>query len=1402
MKTAAGNMMIFAAPGLRCHNAGRRRRDSGLELSDWSIQMHNLRSKAIVIVAEATSRVTASAVTPACPRVSRTSLRRPNTAAAARGATLVLAMLLLTWPQRADAQSCPYVSPVALTACTNIKLGSNCRAAFLDLANFTLGQTTDLMTPAATVAERAQATTLLDVCEPLQTDAANPDFGEDWSRRLIARFAYRDLFGMSDSMGADALEQEAIAALTTLQRSDYGAMGTDTPVDCSNKNVPKTVLCALEKYLSDVDRKGDGDIAMQGLTTVLNRYGSRIPTTVFNHVLNDLIDLSPGPGSVETLSYGANSVTEAAACVAAAASCGPFALFCGAGCIAAVNAERVEVPETENHITNIYVLQYLKNQTLFNQTNNPAFDNAHNGYRNTLLNRLKGFVRNDFVEYNAHNYQDYEMWPLLNLYSYAQDSVVKGAAKMTLDYISAKVVASSDQGRRSTPFRRHNDVAGGYFCDEVMTQHCADPQTAWYMQLAGVTDILQNNSKQDWTVPASPAGAPADAALPDNNLPETNSVEFQIAASASYTIDPLLQDLFVNPQHQTYYQFLHYTNQQRLSGSMNSNDELYFRSPSYLISAGGHPTDYAYVADIPWPISLIIGSFSGQDDDLGVATATTLMPTGTLHSRVQMIRFSDPGGENLCVWRNFACGLNPVIPGNYMKADPGSIPAPPGSGTWSFFDQSGGHVGPSGGPCTAANIGYFAAVYQQDGFGFLEAYDTCSNPQGLAKLNDFATRVYNNNAGYGSSWSQTGVNTYKVVAGNVIQFTADAHIVSADGNPPYDPNRTNGDIINNDGNGVVTIKNPFTGATLTLDASVPPGHPSITVPGPVNFPDTCVGTSSYATLNVCNDTTGTDGLSVYNILPQNTAVAVTEPSSGYPTSIGPNFCFPFQAQFTPVAPGALSSSVTISNSDPIVPELKVAVTGKGIQQAIATVISNSGNFGDVCAGTYTDLNLTINNNGGCDLIVSNIVSSSADFTVAGTVMFPLTIHAGGSLAVPIRFHPLKPFGAKMGNITVSSNDPYAPSVVVPVSGNTPPPVINATIANNGAFGNVCAGTQEDLTLQVVNQGQCDLTISGISAISSVPSFVLPSVTNFPLVLSANATVNLPVRFQPAAFGSPNYQTCSNTAPQMANVVIHSDDPRYLDPIGFVTGVNGIEGCPKLVLSPQNLTGAFAFPATVSDPNGTLGCYTDRQITVSNAGICPLNIVGLTTANGLDGKGSPLAGLPREFNVTNPTVPVTIAPGATPVPVTIRFKPVILTDQSSSAPDQQTGTLSIVSNDPIPADNGAGLCGEPAYHSGVRVLVDNATGTPINPLKSLSLSSKGLKPNISQTLSPAIPVTAPNICGNSITYTLDNEGLPPAGTTGNNPLASYLLSAKQGSTQANVSFTLGPCELKSIIMQIK
>jgi Abnormal spindle-like microcephaly-assoc'd, ASPM-SPD-2-Hydin len=103
--------------------------------------------------------------------------------------------------------------------------------------------------------------------------------------------------------------------------------------------------------------------------------------------------------------------------------------------------------------------------------------------------------------------------------------------------------------------------------------------------------------------------------------------------------------------------------------------------------------------------------------------------------------------------------------------------------------------------------------------------------------------------------------------------------------------------------------------------------PLIQVLGVVNLPDTLVGATSTATLNVCN--TGNANLEVIAVMSSAPQFSVTSPSSGFPVLISPDFCFPFQANFTPVSPGTQSATLTISSNDPANPSQTVQATGVG-----------------------------------------------------------------------------------------------------------------------------------------------------------------------------------------------------------------------------------------------------------------------------------------------------------------------------------------------------------------------------------------------------------------------------------------------------------------------------------------
>lgn len=215
-------------------------------------------------------------------------------------------------------------------------------------------------------------------------------------------------------------------------------------------------------------------------------------------------------------------------------------------------------------------------------------------------------------------------------------------------------------------------------------------------------------------------------------------------------------------------------------------------------------------------------------------------------------------------------------------------------------------------------------------------------------------------------------------------------------------------------------------------------RPKIQIPGGVDFGDRCVGTApGTGVLNVCN--TGQANLIVNGIASSDPLFAVSTPSGGFPVTISPDFCFPFQVKFTPTSPGPKSATLTVSSNDPDVPSVQVTASAAVGQATAVTIVADTGNFGEFCPNPkkFRDLPLTINNSGSCTLSITAISSSSAEFEIAQVLGFPLSVGPGDSIAVPIRFHPTSE-GAKSAKLTISTNDPASPSKVVTVTGTAPP----------------------------------------------------------------------------------------------------------------------------------------------------------------------------------------------------------------------------------------------------------------------------------------------------------------------------------------------------------------------------
>lgn len=303
---------------------------------------------------------------------------------------------------------------------------------------------------------------------------------------------------------------------------------------------------------------------------------------------------------------------------------------------------------------------------------------------------------------------------------------------------------------------------------------------------------------------------------------------------SDYRLPPSIHDLFVNDLHRRFFQRLHRVPQDNVdvTGRNCDNFEIYAGSPSYLITAGGSPADYA----IDPRFGGIV--FGDQAQQLGVAVTTSFMPTGlitgpnTQNYASDLIQFSSFSDDliqafNYGVAPDFACGHKVYLPKWCVPSD--------SRGKFQFVNKGSAGDGP----------GFYLAFFRDGDFTAMEAFDTWLHP-GLT-YEQFKENVWNRNHDTLSRLANRLEAQYKTQNGNVIHFMIwnDQSPIFKDqlGNPKYifgatvlgvdysgrDPMDSQGDagnatgpflrgtVMNSLADGVVEITNHFLGTKLTLD---------------------------------------------------------------------------------------------------------------------------------------------------------------------------------------------------------------------------------------------------------------------------------------------------------------------------------------------------------------------------------------------------------------------------------------------------------------------------------------------------------------------------------------------------------------------------------------------------------
>jgi hypothetical protein len=486
--------------------------------------------------------------------------------------------------------------------------------------------------------------------------------------------------------------------------------------------------------------------------------------------------------------------------------------------------------------------------------------------------------------------------------------------------------------------------------------------------------------------------------------------------------------------------------------------------------------------------------------------------------------------------------------------------------------------------------------------------------------------------------------------------------------------------------------------------------PLLAVNGNLAFTGACSGTSMSQVLQLFN--VGSTNLIIISVglAPgSNTDFHVSGP--GTPVTILPGDEIDFTVTFTPTGPpGSFeTANIQINSNDQFQPKRLVPASGQVGAGSIGTSIADTGNFGGVCIGFFADLSMTVNNSGTCPLVVNKIIPSDPEFLTPNTT-FPFTVGAGASVQFAERFQPTLPTGNKAATLDVNSNDPIKPNVFVPVSGQSQAPLISVT--GTSAFGNVCAGVVKDEIFKVCNlpvAGMCQLNVTNVMLNAGCKDFTIES-NPFPEFLGAEVCGNVDVRFTPTSDGT---KTC--------NLIVTSSDPATPTVTIPLTGTTPI---PSISISP-----ALAFPPTV-EGNGK--CAVTQLFPVTNTGICPLTVTGVTLGPP-NAEDYALHDLPNQQNI--------LAPGGSLSQggFGIRFQPVELNRNVDSSVDVTYISDPILKTKTTVDKN---LCGEGVF-VGARVLV-TLGGVPVSTVDRIQLIQVSTNTVIDNVVNATLRTITPKI----------------------------------------------------------
>lgn len=326
------------------------------------------------------------------------------------------------------------------------------------------------------------------------------------------------------------------------------------------------------------------------------------------------------------------------------------------------------------------------------------------------------------------------------------------------------------------------------------------------------------------------------------------------------------------------------------------------------------------------------------------------------------------------------------------------------------------------------------------------------------------------------------------------------------------------------------------------------------------------------------------------------------------------------------------------------------------------------NFGNVAAGSSSNLNFKLKNTSSGTLAIASITSSNPRFSIAPT---SVNLGTGDSVTISVSFSP-STFGAQNGTLTLVHNaENSVPSITVSGTGISPSIALTPLVLD---FGKVTVGQSSTRSFQISNVGNSPMTVDSIVCKDDLFGLQTSSLT-----ILAGASTGRTVTYRPTAVRKDS-----------AMVSIYHTAPG--SPSSIVLKGEGVRS--NLILS----TRSIVFNEVRYKP------WIDTVLVLTNSGGDTLRVTSVTSDNPV-------------FSVRRGTFAV---PPSQSFADTIRFSPIsvgvysgrlLITSDSPTSPDTVllSGTRQVLS-----------LVESSADHP-TRYVLEQNYPNPFNPSTSIRFS---------------------------------------------------------------------------------